>query len=57
MYKDCVYKVLNVKADVLIQDPLGSWVPTVFYESEPDIGKTFVRAITDFNHKFRRVSR
>lgn len=54
VYKNKEYKVVNVDKNRLIQFN-EIWHPAIEYVCYPDIGKTFYRALPDFNDKFRRV--
>lgn len=50
-YKGKLYRVLGFSADHLIQFE-EEWHPTVNYVCEPDVGKSFSRALPDFRAKF-----
>jgi hypothetical protein len=50
-YKGKIYRVTGYSVDHLIQFE-DEWHPTVDYVCEPDVGKSFSRALPDFRAKF-----
>jgi hypothetical protein len=51
-YKDKQYVVLALREDMLSQDALGDWVPTVVYTLPNHRALSFCRPWTEFMSKF-----